>query len=154
MFQGIDTTWDRVEGGSEVAKHIQNAKWNFNPENTALILKDLSMAYLALGNINDEHWKKIKAEEIRNTIKACLGLYLEIKASDYAYTPGDSISLSIEAINRSDEKVMLSSISISQLDSYSINQELNNNSPFNSDKNYVLSENMEYSQPYWLKKEG
>jgi LmbE family N-acetylglucosaminyl deacetylase len=154
MFQGIDTTWDRVEGGSEVAKHIQNAKWNFNPENPALILKDLSMAYLALGNINDEHWKKIKAEEIRNTIKACLGLYLEIKASDYAYTPGDSISLSIEAINRSDEKVMLSSISISQLDSYSINQELNNNSPFNSDKNYVLSENMEYSQPYWLKKEG
>lgn len=154
MFEGIDASWDRVDGGKEVAKHIENARFNFNAENPSLIVKDLTKAYEALGKTENEHWKKIKQEEIRNTIKACLGLYLEVKANDFAFSPGDSISLSIEAINRSGEKVSLSSISIGKLDSYSLNQELNYNSPFNSDKNYVLPDDMEYSQPYWLKKEG
>jgi LmbE family N-acetylglucosaminyl deacetylase len=154
MFQGIDASWDRVEGGGEVAKHIQNATFNFHAENPTLIVKDLSMAYDALDKIKNKHWKKIKQEEIRTTIKACLGLYLEVKANDYAFSPGDSISLSIEAINRTNEKVSLSSISIGQLDSYTLNQDLNYNSPFNSDKNYVLPADMEYSQPYWLRKEG
>lgn len=154
MFDGIDTSWNRVEGGGAVAVHIENALLTYEPSNPSLVVNDLIKAYKVLDQLKNQHWKKIKQEEIKNIIKACLGLYLEVKANDSAFTPGDSIKLSIEAINRSMVNVKLSSISIDKLETFTLNQTLQNNSPFNSDKNYVLPHDLEYSQPYWLKKEG
>lgn len=154
MFDGIDTSWNRVKGGDKVAEHVENAIYNFDPTNPALIVGDLVKAHSALDRIKDEHWRTIKQEEIRVIIKACLGLYLEVKANDYAYTPGDSINLGIEAINRSSVDVILASIAIDRLETFSLNQPLQDNSPFNSDKHYVLPDDLEYSQPYWFKNEG
>ncbi|MEQ6118298.1 PIG-L family deacetylase [Reichenbachiella sp. MALMAid0571] len=154
MFGGIDTSWNRVEGGDKVAAHVENALMSFDATNPELMVDDLIKAYKALDQLEDEHWKKIKKDEVKTIIKACLGLYLEIKANDSAFTPGDSIKLSVEAINRSKVGVMLSSIAIDKLETFSLNQKLQNNSPFHSDKHYVLPQDLEYSQPYWLKKEG
>ena len=154
MFDGIDATWNRVEGGGKVAVHVENALMSFDPTNPSLVVNDLIKAYKALNQLQDEHWKKIKQTEIKNIIKACLGLYLEVKANDSEFTPGDSIKLSIEAINRSLVNVVLSSIAIDKLETFSLNQTLQNNSPFHSDKHYVLPQDLEYSQPYWMKKEG
>jgi hypothetical protein len=32
-------------------------------------------------NLNEEHWKSIKSNEIKNIIAACAGLYLEAAAA-------------------------------------------------------------------------
>lgn len=154
LFEGIDATWSRVKGGEKVAVHTENALQSFVAENPSLIVPDLIKAYNALDKIKDEHWKRIKKNEIKEIIKACMGLYLEVKASDYAYTPGDSISLSVEAINRSGVSASLTSVNIERLESFDLGQRLYNNSPFNLDKKYKLPDNIAYSDPYWLKEEG
>ncbi|MFY0652627.1 MAG: PIG-L family deacetylase [Cyclobacteriaceae bacterium] len=154
IFEGIDTSWSRVKGGDEVGVHIGNAIMGFDPTNPSEIVGDLAQAYKALEEIEDEYWKNVKQQELKTVIKACLGLYLELKANDYAFTPGDTINIGIEAINRSSANVRLSSITIDRLETFSLNQELKNNSPLNLDKVYVLPNDIEYSQPYWLRKEG
>lgn len=154
LFEGIDSSWGRVKGGDKVAVHTENAMQGFDPGNPSLIVDDLVKAYVALDKVKDDHWKTIKQKEIKDIIKACMGLYIEIKANSYAYTPGDSIKLSVEAINRSDVKASLSSINIEHLDSFELNQMLHNNSPVNVDKQYKLPSSLTYSDPYWLRESG
>jgi LmbE family N-acetylglucosaminyl deacetylase len=153
-FEAIDDSWNRVKGGEKIAYHIQNAINSYMMENPALIVGDLIKAYNELNSLEDIFWKNKKQDEIKAVIEACMGLYLEVKTTEYAYTPGDSIKLSVESINRSDVDAKLTSVSLSGLGTFTLNQKLTNNSPFNQDKVYVLTGKMNFSTPYWLKEKG
>lgn len=154
MFSDIDTSWRRVKGGDKVGYHVDNALLNFDPTNPSIIVADLLKAYNELSNVEDEYWKRIKQQEIKDLIKASTGLYMEVKADQFSFTPGDSVLLSVESINRSDVAIKLTSIKLGDLQSYSVQQQLLNNRPFNLDMNYVLDVNASYSEPYWLREEG
>lgn len=154
LFEGIDTSWNRVKGGKSVAYHVENALMNYDPRNPSVIVSDLVKAYNELEKVKDEYWKSIKQKEIKDIIKAATGLYLEIKSDQYAYTPGDSIQLSIESINRSDADITLAAIDIKGLQSFQIGQKLFNNRPYNADKVYQLRKDLPYSNPYWLVEKG
>ncbi|WP_422362302.1 PIG-L family deacetylase [Reichenbachiella sp.] len=154
MFGGIDTSWRRVKGGEKVGYHVDNAIMHFDPTNPSIIVPDLIQAYNELSKVKDPYWRRIKQQEIRDLVKACTGLYMEVKADQFAYTPGDSMSLSVESINRSNVDIKLASIKLGNLQSFNINQQLYNNRPFNMDRKYLLNADAIYSDPYWLRKEG
>ena len=154
MFDGIDTTWRRVKGGEKVGYHVDNAILHFDPTNPAIIVPDLIQAYNELSKVKDPYWKRIKQQEIKDLIKACTGLYMEVKADQFAYTPGDSLSLSVESINRSNVDIKLASIKLGNVQSFNVNQQLYNNRPFNLDRKYLLNSDAVYSDPYWLREEG
>ncbi|MEP2024085.1 MAG: PIG-L family deacetylase [Reichenbachiella sp.] len=154
MFSGIDTSWNRVKGGDKVGVHVDKAILNYDPTNPSIIVPDLILAYQALEKVRDQYWKNLKQQEIKDLIKACTGLYIEVKADQFAYTPGDSMKLSVEAINRSDVEMRMASIKLGAYQSFTIRQQLINNRPFNMDMDYLLDENASYSDPYWLKEEG
>ncbi|MEO9967781.1 MAG: PIG-L family deacetylase [Reichenbachiella sp.] len=154
MFAGIDTSWKRVKGGEKVGFHVDNAIMHYDPANPAIIVEDLILAYKELAKVRDQYWKNIKQQEIKDLIKACTGLYMEVKADQFAYVPGDSILLSVESINRSDVDMRLATIKLGDYQSFTIRQKLHNNRPFNMDMNYVLDQGAAYSDPYWLKQVG
>ncbi|UXX79275.1 PIG-L family deacetylase [Reichenbachiella carrageenanivorans] len=154
MFAGFDTSWNRVKGGGKVGYHVDNALMYYDPAQPWIIVNDLVLAYNALDKVKDPYWKKVKQEEVKALIKACTGLYMEVKADQYSYTPGDSLTLSMEAINRSDVDMKLVSIRLGDRSAFHVNQKLFNNRPFNSDMNYVLDTQTSYSDPYWLKAPG
>lgn len=154
MFAGFDTSWNRVKGGGKVGYHVDNALMYYDPTQPWVIVNDLVLAYNALDKVKDPYWKEVKQEEIKALIKACTGLYMEVKADQFAYTPGDSLVLSLETINRSDVDMKLASVKVGDRPASNINQKLFNNRPFNMDMNYQLNESASYSDPYWLKTPG
>lgn len=154
MFDGIDTSWRRVKGGEKVGYHVDNALLHFDPANPSIIVPDLVMAYKELKNVKDTYWKNVKEQEIKDLIKACTGLYLEVKSDQFAYTPGDSLLLSVESINRSNIDMKLVSVKFGDELSFDVNQQLFNNRPFNMDRKYWLIKDAVYSDPYWLTEEG
>ncbi len=151
-FEGINTTWSRVDESEDVARHALAARDNFDPGKPADIVPYLVAAAKALERIDDDFWKRIKLDEINTLIKACMGLYLEVKADEYAAVPGDSISISFEAINRSRIEAKLTDLRFDQLDLQPniLNQSLSYNKPFFTDLNVKLPTDLPYSQPYWL----
>ncbi|MDA0194660.1 MAG: PIG-L family deacetylase [Bacteroidetes bacterium] len=151
LFEDIDTGWSRVEGGESFAGYAESASMNFDTERPWIIISDLVNANKALPEIKDQYWREIKGREVREIIKAITGLYMEVKASDFAFSPGDSISLSTEIINRSPVSITLSSLNFRDLGGrIDLNQQLTNNSPFLMDKSGVVPANQPFSQPYWL----
>ncbi|MFT5848917.1 PIG-L family deacetylase, partial [Psychroserpens sp.] len=110
IFEGIDTSWNRVEGGKAIGDILYAVEKNYDFKNPSASIPELMRAYLAIQNLENTHWKNIKTNEVKNIIAACAGLYLEVTANSNHATAGAVIDLNLEVINRSNSKIVLSSI--------------------------------------------
>ncbi len=155
MFSDIDQTWGRVQGGKSVGSLIAKANENFSIENPSAIVPDLMKARQALLNIKDQYWKNVKLKELDLVIKSAMGLYLEATVNNYSAVPGEEITMSYEAVNRSNVSIKLNSIEIPALGAKNTpNTSLSYNQKFTQEEKYTIDENLPYSQPYWLREEA
>ncbi len=82
VFEGIDTSWSRVEGGESIDEKVEGLIEKFNPHKPADILNELIALRKEIAGLTDEFWRKKKLNEIDEIIYAVTGLYLEVKAED------------------------------------------------------------------------
>ncbi|WPP48979.1 PIG-L deacetylase family protein [Catalinimonas niigatensis] len=169
LFDDINTSWARVEGGEKVGQLLAQAYTAFRPENPAAAVPKLMEASEALNKLKDGYWKKVKREELDRVIRASLGLYLEVRSgtnalsrsfrsnnrsgiAEYSATPGDSVVLNVEVINRSAVPVQLKSVTFTSIDKdTTINTILDNNRALTYSTEVLIPQDMPYSGPYWLR---
>ncbi|MDH3321885.1 MAG: PIG-L family deacetylase, partial [Flavobacteriaceae bacterium] len=155
LFEGIDTSWNRVKGGEEIKIILEKVLHDFNFEAPAASIPQLMTAYTLINKLEDGHWRTFKLAEIKEIIAACAGLYLEAKANTSYATQGEAIAVDIEAINRSDQKILLKEIAIaSESKNLSLDKILINNEPFTSKEELLISDNLQRTSPYWLNEKG
>jgi LmbE family N-acetylglucosaminyl deacetylase len=155
IFDGIDTSWNRVKGGKAIGELVAKIASEYNFENPSASIPDLAKAYSMIQSLDENHWKKIKSEEIKKTIAACAGLYLEAVAQNQEATPGSPLKLKLEAINRSPIAMQLISLTtLPDQKSTPQNIALQNNVLKNINLDLQLPSTIEYTQPYWLKEKG
>ncbi len=155
LFDGIDTSWNRVKGGKPIGELIAKIASKFDFRNPSASIPDLAKAYSMIQALDEKHWKPIKSEEIKKTIADCAGLYLEAVAGNQEATPGSTIKLKLEAINRSTIPMQLLSFTTFPDQKNKIeNSTLKNNVLQNIAIDLPLPETVEYTQPYWLKEKG
>lgn len=154
-LSGINTSWSRLKGGQAIGKILASVRDNFDANNPSTSVPKLLEALKLIQNLEDDYWKEVKTKDIKEVIKACLGMYLEAVASDYSATRGQEIELSMEAINRSDAPVTLKSVQYlpMNLDS-SLNTKLEKNQSVEFTKTLKIPANMPSTSPYWLNKEA
>ncbi|EDP70504.1 hypothetical protein FBALC1_07093 [Flavobacteriales bacterium ALC-1] len=151
VFAGIDTSWNRVEGGQAVGNIMSEVEANFNFVNPASHLPQLLEAYKLLQNVKNKHWKIIKTKELKSIIEACTGLYLEVSANSPQASPNSDVALRMEVLNRSNAKINLVSYNLSTLHKgVSKNMELPENKRLNFEEGITIPNNMAYTAPYWL----
>lgn len=155
LFEGIDTSWNRVENGNAIGQLISSIINKYDFKNPSASIPDLVKAYQMIQNLKDEHWKTIKTEEIKEIIASCAGLYLESVAEQQSSVPDADIVLTLEAINRSEINMILESVKILP-EGKIINQnlDLKNNVNQSIALKIHLPETLEYTAPYWLKNQG
>ena len=155
LFEGIDTTWNRVNNGNDIGIILSNVQKNFDFKNPAASVSELVKAYDLIQKLEDKHWKTIKSEEIKKIIAACSGLYLEAVSDNQEVTNKNNLKVKIEAINRSNVKINLNSVT-SNPSSMSIQvvKELENNKPVSQTLELDCSSISDYTQPYYLKEKG
>jgi len=155
-FKGIDTSWTRIEGGDKVKPIAQKLVDTYDPAHPARSYENLLRLKAAIQeHVQDQFWKQLKLQEVNDLLLAVTGTYLEVTADDYAYVPGDSIELSLEAINRSYADIALSSIEIQPFAfKPTITEKLYNNKPVEKSWQLKLPDDLAYTQPYWLEQDG
>jgi LmbE family N-acetylglucosaminyl deacetylase len=154
IFEGIDTSWNRVEGGKAIGDILYAVEKNYDFKNPSASIPELMRAYLAIQNLENTHWKNIKTNEIKNIIAACAGLYLEVTANSNHATAGAVIDLNLEVINRSNSKIVLSSIVNPNGIKIDKNITLDNNINFDFKETLAIKTDQQVSTPYWLTKKG
>ncbi|MBC7774270.1 MAG: PIG-L family deacetylase [Phycisphaerae bacterium] len=154
IFEGINTTWTRVEGGEPIAKILAQIDREYRSDDPSASVPDLLTAMQMIKSLPDGYWKQRKLSEIKEVIKGCLGLYLEATANEPTATPGDAVKIRLEVINRAP----LSGVGV-QLSGLQIQPTLFDSMPsFNlvPNKGWVLEKSVHiardaaFTAPYWL----
>ncbi len=154
VFDGINTTWNRIEGGQIIGAILEKVQADFDFKNPSASLPKLLEAYSLIQQLKDTHWKTIKTKEIKAIIAACSGLYLEAVAETNHSTITDQVNLKLEAINRSNYKMNL--VSITSANHIYINKgiTLDENVKINLEESFKPVEQNAITTPYWLVKKG
>ena len=154
LFEGIDTTWSRIDGGEAIGKILYDVEENFDFSDPSKSLDKLVEAYQLIQNIKDDYWRELKTSEIEDIIYASSGLFLEARAQQPTVTPGEQLSINLEAINRSAAGVILKSVALSPNDAAIYpNESLKSNEEWNSEMQFSIPNSAKFTNAYWLEKE-
>ena len=155
IFDGIDTSWNRVKGGKPIGELLTKIINQFDFTNPSASVPDLAKAYSLMQSLDENHWKELKTFEIKKVIAACSGLYLEAIAQNQEATPGSIVKMKLEGINRSAVPMQLMSVTtLPNQKEILQNKDLKNNILQNVSFEMQLPETIDYTQPYWLKEKG
>jgi LmbE family N-acetylglucosaminyl deacetylase len=153
LFDGVDTTWSRIPNSESVAAEIRQIISKFNPADPAASVPDLLKLREAMSRIQDDSWISEKTAELDKIIAACLGLHVEASTETETFTPGQTATIKLDAIIRSNIPVTLQEANFPDTgESTKINTALPANELVTKDLSYRIPENTPYSQPYWLRK--
>ncbi|GAB4496166.1 MAG: PIG-L family deacetylase [Saprospiraceae bacterium] len=166
IFEGINTTWSRVEGGEPIGKLLAKIDQNYRSDNPAASVPDLLQAMQMIKALPDGFWKNKKLAEIKEVIRGCLGLYLEATAAEPTVAPGETVKIRLEAIGQAAYKprtgeangtmngnsIVLKSIAISPaLFDTIYNLSLEPNKGFTTERSVKIPDNADFTAPYWLR---
>ena len=155
LFEGIDTTWNRVVNGKPIGVILDDVQKNFDFKNPAASISELVKAYDLIQKLEDKHWKEIKSEEIKKIIASCSGLFMEAVAENQEVSEGGLLKLKLEIINRCNFKINLNAItSMPSSMSAQVVKELENNKPVLQTLELIVPKNTDFTQPYYLKEKG
>lgn len=154
LFEGIDTSWGRLEGGAPIGTILEGVAANFNFSDPATHLPELLKAYQLLQGLENSHWKKLKTKELTSLIAGMAGLYLEASSAAPYANPGELAPVRIEVVNRSEWSM--------ELLRFSLGRGTSNDStiPLPSNKRVLLDAFVSVpfdhpgTSPYWLRDPG
>ena len=156
IFDGIDTTWNRVKGGKEIGAILANVEKNFDFKNPSASIPELVKAYDLIQNIEDKHWKYIKSDEIKKIISGCAGLYFEAVSDVQEITPNSVLKVKVEIVNRSSIQMKINgmgAIPLLESNTEAI-ADLKENIPYTKNIELQIAKEVNYTNPYWLNEKG
>ncbi|TRW24406.1 LmbE family protein [Flavobacterium zepuense] len=155
LFEGIDTSWNRVKGGKAIGDAVTAVLKSYDFKNPAASVPALVKIYSQINNLENGYWKTQKLKEIRELIAQCSGLYLEAVAEQQSATPSSKLKVKWEAINRSAIAMSLKSLTVQPENAViSQNLPLANNIGQNNTLDVLLPKTLAFTSPYWLTEKG
>jgi LmbE family N-acetylglucosaminyl deacetylase len=154
IFDGIDTTWNRLPGGGAVAGILEEAARSFLAEQPEKTIPLLVKARPLVAAIKDP-WARLKLQELDEAIALCTGLWLDASADNYAVVPGGALQVNVEVINRSRFPLALKSVRLEGMASAPAAESeaapLAYNEPSRRSIRVTVPADEPYSQPFWLR---
>jgi LmbE family N-acetylglucosaminyl deacetylase len=154
VFDGIDTSWGRLPGGTEVGGIVQQARATFAPEHPEALVRVLTKARPLIAGFKDPLAER-KLRELDETIALCSGLWLDASTDKAAVTPGGSLKVGVTALARLPGQVMLLGVDLTGAGPKPDVRDiaplvLVRNRPNHYTFGMQLPASQPYSQPYWL----
>jgi hypothetical protein len=154
LFDGIDTSWNRLPGGGAVKAILDEAIRNYEPAHPEKAIPALVKARPLMAAMADPLAKE-KLGELDETIAQCAGLFVEAQARQFEVSPGATLNVTATVLNRSAAKVELNGARIEgiwnqdgQVKPASLGYNQSVDVPFS----LVVPADQAYTQPYWLVK--
>ncbi|HUR81482.1 MAG TPA: PIG-L family deacetylase [Thermoanaerobaculia bacterium] len=161
LFEGIDTSWARYPGGESVGAILKKAEDTFDENKPASTVPLLIDALNALARLRatpewsrqSKPWLDRKEQDLLQAIRDCAGIAIDVAASDSAVIPGGELPVSVTVVNRSDYPFRLSMVGSPYAEGKGDLTPLEYNKPVKRDIVIKVPERMQYSQPYWLRRD-
>ncbi len=100
IMDGIDVSWNRVQGGNKITAQIQKIINDFEYQRPERALPALIEVMNAIEKLEEGYWKRQKLSEIKDIIMACAGVWVESYATSAKAALGQPLSIRTDAIVR------------------------------------------------------
>ena len=147
LFDGIDTTWNRVPGGAEVGRILAEAARSLDPAQPEKVVPQLLEAKRRLKGLDDP-WARRKRGELDEALALCAGLWLDATTDRADFVPGSTMNVHATALNRSHFPIRLTGIGLGSDNPLDV--ALPFNQPSTQEFTWKVPADAKYSQPYWL----
>ena len=149
VMDSITTTWQRVPGGTRIQTTIDSLVAAFNFAQPQKSVAGLVKLYDEINGLAGGYWRYKKADEVRNLIAQCSGLYMEATTAEHYAITGDTMAVSVTINKRNEIPVTLNSV---ELDSYdtTLNTSLPTNNNITISNPFIIRKDKPLYQPYWL----
>ena len=155
LFDGVDTTWNRVHGGSDIARAIGDIIANFNPQDATAAVPALLAVRRRLAAFPAAPLVSDKREQLDRIIQACVGLEVDTVVDRAEVVPGESVKLRHLVVVRSTVPVRWVAMRYAGAHrAISPVVELRPNQPVVREASRVVPATTPPSQPYWLRTAG
>lgn len=154
IMDGIDLTWSRVAGGSEIGRLADEAVARFKPEDPdasvpALLAIRSRLAVLAADPLVDD-----KRRQLDRLLQSCLGIDVETVSPTAEIAPGETLALTRHSVVRSDVPVKLLEVRVPGVGGSRTSLTLKRGEPVSGEIPLQVPKDMPVTQPYWLKEEA
>ncbi len=112
LFDGIDTSWEKLPKAEKAFKIIQEAIDKYKTENPVAILPELSNAYKEISTWENSPLKARKLRELSKLMLACSGILVECTSPKEILSFGETINLKLEIIRRTSAPLQLHKIEL------------------------------------------
>ncbi|MCB2408313.1 PIG-L family deacetylase [Hymenobacter lucidus] len=165
-FEGIDQSWNRLKDGAAVGKMIDEVIRKYDPANPSasvaglLAVREKMAGWGGIYGANrtkqaDYFWIETKREQLEQLIQACTGLFLEATVAEPSVASGQTLPITITALNRSSVSVGVVSIGANGFGTANpVNKDLLAGQTLALPLNVPLNAQVPASQPYWLREPG
>jgi LmbE family N-acetylglucosaminyl deacetylase len=155
LFDGVDTTWNRLPGGAEIARSIDEAIASFNMKDAAASLPALLAIRSRLATFPADPLVSDKRQQLDQIIQACAGLEVDTVVDRAEVVPGESVELRHTVVERSSFPVRWTAMRyLGAHRAITPVVELRPNQPVVREASQVVPVTTRPSQPYWLRAEG
>ncbi|MFN2621870.1 MAG: PIG-L family deacetylase [Chthoniobacterales bacterium] len=153
LFDGVDTSWARVPKAGAIAEKVKDLIATYSPADPSASVPKLLELRKELTKAENNDWFATKVGEVDALIAACLALHIESSTTSAVVSPGQSLPIKFDAINRSNVPVQLlevrAPVSGEQL---RIDVPLAQDQFVSKDLSPTLPKDVASTQPYWLRK--
>ncbi len=145
LFDGVDLSWNRVEGGASILQDIDIVINSFDDRAPQHSIPALAKLWRAIQKLPSGYWKVRKTQEVEDLLMACAGLRIESTVASARAVAGTSVPFKTEIIIRNPGvKARVSGINGQKIDQLLPENEI---ATFPS----TITANTT-TQPYWLVK--
>src|SRR6478735_9795826 len=149
LFDGVDTSWNRVAGTGEIQQQVNAVIKDFqfeHPEHSVAALVNL---YKSLQQLPDNYWKNKKLAEVKQLLIECSGIYAEATTNAEFAVQQQKFNVQFFINKRLNADVSLKSVQLLSFDS-SVNTDLSANTNLGFSHSFIVDDNTPVTQPYWL----
>lgn len=155
LFEGINTTWTRVDGGAAIQKILSDVQQNFDFLHPEKSVPGLLKAKKLIAQLTDDFWRERKTKEIDDLIVQCLGLYAEGIASSHTAVQGEEVKIDIEVVKRLTGNVTLNAIRLLPAGKdTTVMKTLNDNETYLQSYAFTIPKQAWHTNAYWLNEKG
>lgn len=145
LMDGVDTTWNRVPGGTEIGPLADDLLAQFDPKNPAASVPAILAIRQKLSALPHDPLLDDKRAQLDRILQGCLGLRVESTVDQSSVVPGETFTLHQSAVVHADVPVRWLSAQDSTL--------LSSGKPANRASTHTVPLDAPLTQPYWLRED-
>src|SRR3989442_989289 len=154
LFDGIDTTWARVPGGSDVARSIDAAIASFNAQDVAASVPALLAIRRRVAALPSDSLVADKRAQLDRIIQACVGLEVDTVVDRAEAVPGETVKLHHRAVVHSRVPVRWTATRLASGHGTSGKAvDLRADQPVVRESSWIVPAGTPPSQPSWLRRD-